>query len=59
MFTVSKGQKKPSDQIIEVQALTKKYGQATAVDVITFGVGHGEISSLLGLNGRGETHERR
>jgi ABC-2 type transport system ATP-binding protein len=55
MYSVTRGQKTPSDQIIEVQSLTKKYGQTTVVDAITFGVGHGEIFSLLGPNGAGKT----
>ena len=44
-----------SDNIIEVQNLTKRYGQTTAVKGITFSVGRGEIFGLLGPNGSGKT----
>ena len=41
--------------IIEVQDLTKKYGQLTAVDDISFSVKEGEIFGFLGPNGAGKT----
>ena len=44
-----------SDNVIEVQGLTKRYGRATAVDDISFSVGKGEIFGLLGPNGAGKT----
>ena len=44
-----------SDNIIEVQNLTKRYGQTTAVKGISFSVGRGEIFGLLGPNGSGKT----
>ena len=43
------------DSIIEVKNLTKKFGNLTAVDGISFSVGHGEIFGLLGPNGAGKS----
>jgi ABC-2 type transport system ATP-binding protein len=44
-----------SDNVIEVEGLTKRYGRTTAVDDISFTVGKGEIFGLLGPNGAGKT----
>src|SRR5215470_12267533 len=40
---------------IEVRDITKKFGDFTAVDGITFSVQHGEIFALLGPNGAGKS----
>lgn len=40
---------------IEAHQLTKKFGQFTAVNAITFEVGRGEIFGFLGANGAGKT----
>lgn len=40
---------------IEVNQITKKFGNFTAVDGVTFNVGHGEIFGLLGPNGAGKS----
>src|SRR2546421_4959447 len=40
---------------IEVRDITKKFGDFTAVDGISFGVEHGEIFALLGPNGAGKS----
>ena len=42
-------------QDIEVQNVTKRFGSFTAVDGISFEVGHGEIFGLLGPNGAGKS----
>jgi ABC-2 type transport system ATP-binding protein len=44
-----------TDVVIEATGLTKTYGQATAVDRVSFTVGRGEIFGLLGPNGAGKT----
>ena len=43
------------DAVIEVNNLTKKFGNFTAVDNISFNVGKDEIFGLLGPNGAGKT----
>ncbi|UCB43133.1 MAG: ATP-binding cassette domain-containing protein [Dehalococcoidales bacterium] len=43
------------NNIIEIQDLTKKFGQITAVDSISFNVYKGEIFGFLGPNGAGKT----
>ena len=40
---------------IEVRNITKKFGDFTAVDGISFSVEHGEIFALLGPNGAGKS----
>jgi ABC-2 type transport system ATP-binding protein len=41
--------------VIEVEGLTKRYGEFTAVDRLTLRVGRGELFALLGPNGAGKT----
>jgi ABC-type Fe3+/spermidine/putrescine transport system ATPase subunit len=41
--------------MIEVKNLTKKFGETTAVDNLTFSVAEGEVFGLLGPNGAGKT----
>jgi ABC-2 type transport system ATP-binding protein len=41
--------------MIEVEALTKRFGQFTAVNAVNFQVDKGEIFGLLGPNGAGKT----
>ncbi len=41
--------------MIEVKNLTKKFGEITAVDALTFNVAEGEVFGLLGPNGAGKT----
>jgi len=40
---------------IEVDQITKRFGDFTAVDGISFSVEHGEIFALLGPNGAGKS----
>jgi ABC-2 type transport system ATP-binding protein len=42
-------------KVIEVTGLTKKFGNFTAVDHVTFDVEEGEIFGFLGANGAGKT----
>lgn len=44
-----------SDLGIEVRELTRKFGDFTAVDSITFDVAQGEVFGFLGANGAGKT----
>jgi len=41
--------------LIEVQSLTKRYGELTAVDDVSFTAAEGEIFGLLGPNGAGKS----
>ena len=41
--------------MIEVQGLTRKYGEFVAVDNVSFSISRGEIVGLLGHNGAGKT----
>jgi gliding motility-associated transport system ATP-binding protein len=41
--------------MIEVQNLTRRYGDFTAVDAVSFAVDDGEIVGMLGPNGAGKT----
>jgi ABC-2 type transport system ATP-binding protein len=44
-----------SEPVIEAQGLTKRYGNATAVNGVSFSIQPGEIFGLLGPNGAGKT----
>jgi ABC-2 type transport system ATP-binding protein len=44
-----------ADAIVQVQNLTKRFGEFTAVDGISFDLRQGEILGLLGPNGAGKT----
>lgn len=48
-----------ADNVIVVRDLTKKFGNFTAVDHISFEVGKGEIFGFLGANGAGKTTAMR
>ena len=41
--------------MIEAENLTKKFGEKTAVDHITFSVSNGDLFGFLGPNGAGKT----
>lgn len=45
--------------MIEVQGLTKKYGEVTAVDAISFTASPGQVTGFLGPNGAGKTTTMR
>lgn len=45
--------------MIETQGLTKRFGDLTAVNSVTLGVGEGEVFGLLGPNGAGKTTTMR
>lgn len=41
--------------VVEVERLTKTYGDLTVVDTISFSIETGKIYGLLGRNGAGKT----
>ncbi|APX95127.1 ABC transporter ATP-binding protein [Natronorubrum daqingense] len=45
----------PENTVISLEGLTKRYGDVTANDQVTFEVGAGEIFGYLGPNGAGKT----
>jgi len=45
--------------MIRVEGLTRRYGELTAVDSISFSVGPGEVLGFLGPNGAGKTTTMR
>jgi ABC-2 type transport system ATP-binding protein len=45
----------PTDSVIEVHDLVRKFGALKAVDGITFGIHRGEVFGILGPNGSGKT----
>ena len=47
------------NKVIEVEGLTKRFGNFTAVDHISFQVHRGEIFGFLGANGAGKTTAMR
>ena len=48
-----------NNKVISVNGLTKRFGDFTAVDHITFDVAEGEIFGFLGANGAGKTTAMR
>ena len=48
-----------NDKVITAEQLTKKFGDFTAVDAISFEVRRGEIFGFLGANGAGKTTAMR
>ena len=48
-----------SEELIVARALTKKFGDFTAVDAIDFSVRRGESFGLLGPNGAGKSTTMR
>src|SRR3954464_10599735 len=48
-----------NDKIIRTHELTKRFGDFTAVDHISFEVNKGEIFGFLGANGAGKTTAMR
>lgn len=47
--------KRKTDHIVEIKNLTKKFGDFTAVDSISFSIEEGEIFGFLGPNGAGKS----
>jgi lipooligosaccharide transport system ATP-binding protein len=47
------------DLLVRARALTKRFGQFTAVDGIDFGIAHGEAFGFLGPNGAGKSSTMR
>ena len=49
----------PDDRMIDVQQITKRYGQHTAIDRVTFSVGKADVLGFQGPNGAGTTPTMR
>ncbi len=45
----------PDEKIVQVENLSKKYGQIMAVNGVSFGLSKGEVFAFLGPNGAGKT----
>jgi ABC-2 type transport system ATP-binding protein len=41
--------------MIEIEGLTRRFGEVTAMDGLTLTIGEGEVFGLLGPNGAGKT----
>src|SRR3984893_19237299 len=41
--------------VVELESLTKRFGEATAVDALTLTIAHGALVCLLGPSGCGKT----
>jgi ABC-2 type transport system ATP-binding protein len=52
---MSSMQSENDGMVIAAEDLTKRYGNACAVDQISFGIARGEVFGLLGPNGAGKT----
>ncbi len=44
-----------SDSLLRIQGLTKRYGETTVVDNLSFGIAPGECLGVIGPNGAGKT----
>ena len=44
-----------TDAVIQIEGLTKRYGEFTALDGLSMQVGQGQILGFIGPNGAGKT----
>src|SRR5262249_35256114 len=54
-LSVAEVEPAPSGAVVSCRALTKRYGELTAVDVVTFTLEPGTVTGFLGPNGAGKT----
>src|ERR671936_433711 len=45
----------PPDPVVRVESLTKRFGELTAVDDLSFSLDRGAVTGFLGPNGAGKT----
>ncbi|TMI35945.1 ABC transporter ATP-binding protein [Candidatus Bathyarchaeota archaeon] len=55
MLTLPSGALSGRDEVVQVNNLSKKYGDTVAVNGISFGLSKGEVFAFLGPNGAGKT----
>ena len=51
----STGGPPPPDPVVRVESLTKRFGELTAVDDLSFSLDRGAVTGFLGPNGAGKT----
>ena len=51
----STGEPPPPDPVVRVESLTKRFGELTAVDDLSFSLDRGAVTGFLGPNGAGKT----
>ncbi|MEU8423464.1 ABC transporter ATP-binding protein [Micromonospora sp. NPDC048835] len=51
----ARGDLRPNDRVLDARGLTRRYGEHTVVDDVTFSIGRGETLGLVGESGSGKS----